>query len=125
LISDQSGNLYGVTATTTEANTVVYELTPAGGGWKFIQLYSFSAYVGSLAKLAMDASGRLDGTILDGGPEVFQLTLSNGEWTQTGFNGFAGNTPYGNVILDASGNVYGTASAGGTHNDGVVFEITP
>jgi uncharacterized repeat protein (TIGR03803 family) len=125
LISDQIGNLYGVTATLSTENTVVYELTPTGGAWTFQQLYSFPAYVGSLAKLAMDSSGRLYGTIVIGGPEVFQLTLSNGQWTQTGFNGGAGAYPFGNVILDASGNVYGTANVGGTNDKGVVFQITP
>lgn len=125
LISDEAGNLYGVTATTSLEETVVYELTPNDGGWTFNQLYSFPAYVGSVAKLAMDPSGRLYGTILIGGPEVFQLTLSNGQWTQTGFNGGAGDYAYGNVILDASGNIYSTANEGGTHDDGVVFEITP
>ncbi len=125
LISDQAGNLYGVTATLDLEDTVVYELTPSDGAWTFNRIYSFPAYVGSLAKLAMDASGRLYGTIVLGGPEVFQLTLSNGQWTQTGFNGFAGNSPYGNVILDASGNVYSTANAGGTFDRGVVFEIKP
>jgi uncharacterized repeat protein (TIGR03803 family) len=29
------------------------------------------------------------------------------------------------VILDASGNIYGTASIGGNDNNGVIFEITP
>jgi len=30
-----------------------------------------------------------------------------------------------NVILDAKGNLYGTASQGGAYNWGVVWEITP
>jgi uncharacterized repeat protein (TIGR03803 family) len=125
LISDQAGNLYGVVADMDSNPDPVYELTPTNGGWTYNQLYSLSSYVGSMAKLAMDSSGRLYGTTLLGGPEVFQLTFSNGQWIQTGFSGSAGYYPYGNVILDAGGNVYGTASEGGTHNDGVVFEITP
>jgi len=125
LISDQSGNLYGVTSTMTTENTVVYELTPTDGAWSYQQLYSFPAYVGSVAKLTMDAAGRLYGTILLGGPEVFQLTFSNGQWTQTGFTGSAGDYPFGSVVLDASGNVYSTANQGGTFDKGVVFEITP
>jgi uncharacterized repeat protein (TIGR03803 family) len=36
-----------------------------------------------------------------------------------------GGQPYGNVSLDANGNLYGTASAGGAYGYGVVFEITP
>ncbi len=124
LIFDQAGNLYGVTSEGTAP--FVYELTPTGDAWTFNQLYQFiNTYVGSLAKLAMDPAGNLYGTVADGNVEVFRLTLSNGQWTQTGFNGGAGAAPYGNVILDASGNVYTTASVGGTHGDGVVFEITP
>ncbi len=125
LISDQAGNLYGVTSTMNFSDTVVYELTPSDRGWTFQQLYSFPAYVGSFAKLAMDPSGRLYGTILEFSPEVFQLTLSDGQWTQTGYSGSAGAYPFGNVILDASGNVYTTANMGGTYDKGVVFEITP
>jgi hypothetical protein len=73
----------------------------------------------------MDPAGKLYGTIYEGGPEVFQLTPSDGQWTLTGFSGNAGAEPSDNVILDASGNVYSTASAGGTYGKGVVFEITP
>jgi uncharacterized repeat protein (TIGR03803 family) len=126
LIFDQAGNLYGAASGENSSVPVVYELTPADGAWTFNQLYAFyGAYVGSLAKLAMDPAGRLYGTIFLGSPEVFQLTPSDGQWTLTGFSGDAGDYPYGNVIFDASGNVYSTASNGGPHNYGVVFEIAP
>jgi len=36
-----------------------------------------------------------------------------------------GGAPTSEPILDASGNVYGTANVGGGTNDGVVFEFTP
>ena len=38
-------------------------------------------------------------------------------------NGDDGGNPYGGVILDAKGNVYGTASGGGASSAGVVFKI--
>ena len=38
-------------------------------------------------------------------------------------NGDDGGNPYGGVILDAKGNVYGTASGGGASGSGVVFKI--
>ena len=114
LIFDQAGNLYGVDS----QDGVVYELTPSGGTWTLSQLYNFDAYQGSFAKLAMDPAGNLYGTLFIADSEVFKLTPSNGGWTQTGFSGGDGLYPFGNVILDANGNVYGTASS-------VAFEITP
>jgi hypothetical protein len=122
LIFDQIGNLYGITNGPTQDQTVVYELTPAGSGWTFNQLYSF--YVGSFAKLTMDPAGNLYGTLFAAGLDVFRLTPSNGQWTQTGFTGGVGDFRYGSVILDASGNVYATASGAGSYGVGAVFEIT-
>ncbi len=120
LIFDQSGNLYGV----TYGFGVVYELMPSNGSWTFNVLYNLEAYLGSLEPLTMDPAGNLYGT-LESADEVFKLTPSNGGWTQTGFSGASGNNPVSNVILDASGNLYATASEGGADNAGVVFEITP
>ncbi len=121
LIFDSQGNLYG----TTLFGGTVFELQRNGTSWAYSELYAYSGFDGPEDSLTMDPAGRLYGTIFGGNPEVLQLTLSNGQWTQTGFNGSAGSEPVGNVILDASGNVYGTASEGGTYNNGVVFEITP
>jgi uncharacterized repeat protein (TIGR03803 family) len=49
------------------------------------------------------------------------------QWTHSVFvnMGFDGGVPDAPVILAADGNFYGTASAGGTNNDGVVFKVTP
>ncbi len=119
LIADSAGNMYGVTSVGGQ-NTggAAYELSPSGGGWTFNVLYGLDAYQGSLAKLALDSSGNLYGTIFIGAPEVFRLTPSDGEWNLTGFNGSAGDEPYCNMILDSAGNLYGAAG-------NVVFEITP
>jgi uncharacterized repeat protein (TIGR03803 family) len=49
-------------------------------------------------------------------------------WTETvltSFSGTGGKTPLAGLIADATGNFYGTASAGGTANDGVIFEASP
>jgi uncharacterized repeat protein (TIGR03803 family) len=121
LISDPSGNLYGITF----FNPEVYELSPSNGGWTYSALYTFGGY-GAVAQPTMDAAGNLYGTIVLGSNiEVFRLTASNGHWTLTGFNGSAGEEPFSNVILDASGILYVTANAGGAYDAGVVFEITP
>jgi uncharacterized repeat protein (TIGR03803 family) len=41
------------------------------------------------------------------------------------FNGQDGAAPYSALILDASGNFYGTTSSGGTLGGGTVFKLTP
>ncbi len=89
-----------------------------------------------LAGLTLDEAGNLYGTTSNGGlhghGSVFKLTSSNGTWTLTSLYDFSdgadGGYPQSNLILDAAGNIYSTASAGGTgcgNGCGVVFEITP
>ena len=81
----------------------------------------------------MDAAGNLYGTTRCDGANrmgnIFKLTPSSGRWTYTALHDFSGGDdgayPLSNVIMDASGNLYGTASAGGSQGHGVVWEITP
>jgi len=126
VIFDQSGNLYGAT---TYGN--VFELTPSG---QLTDLYILTGQV--WGNLVMDKAGSLYGTTLDGGRgfgNVFKLTPSDSGWTYRSLHDFCmagppchdGESPYGNVIIDANGNLYGTASAGGSGGRGVVWEITP
>jgi len=134
LIRDQAGNLYGTTFTAgANGGGTVYEFSPSNGGWTLTTLYSFSGGGGPYAVLTMDAAGNLYGTtLLDGAygqGNVFKLTPSNGSWTYTSLHDFTGGSdggqPFGQVTLDANGNLYGTASIGGASNKGVVWEITP
>jgi len=134
LVFDQSGNLYGTTLSNgAGGGGTVYELSPSDSGWVLTTLHSFSGTDGSYAVLAMDASGNLYGTTFGDGAygygNVFKLTNSNGNWSYTSLYDFTGGTdggqPYGQVALDANGNLYGTASAGGTNGHGVVWEIMP
>ena len=85
----------------------------------------------------MDASGNIYGTTYfggaHGGGSVFKLTPSASGWTSTDLYSFGGGSdgkyPVSNVVIDAQGNLYGTASNGGSgacaHGCGVVWEITP
>lgn len=126
LIFDSSGNLYGVTLCLTGPPCTVYELSPSNGGWTLNVLYTFNdVYEGSAAVLTMDPAGNLYGTLVLANQDVFRLTPSGGHWTLTGFNFPGGDDPEGNVILDASGNVYTTAVLGGNYSKGSIFEITP
>ncbi len=133
---DGAGNVY---VTTNAGGTLgwgnVVKLTPISGGWNETAIYSFTGGAdgaGPFAGVTMDASGNLYGTtqIAGGGSgTVFRLTRSAaGTWGLTmlfRFDGVDGGQSSGGVILDGQGNLYGTASTGGTSRFGVVFEITP
>ncbi len=85
--------------------------------------------------LVADASGNhLFGTTYNGGThgfgEVFELTNSGGTWTETVIYSFLGAAnsdgayPFGGLVLDASGNIFGTTYQGGPSSQGSVFELT-
>ena len=137
LIFDRARNLYGVTAGYAPSGGV-YELSPGQGGWTFTTLHAFQSgeAANSWARLTLDPSGNLYGASQQGGAygngTVFKLTPSNGAWTYSSMHDFNLNanepgTLYGAVVLDASGNIYGTADAGpfDEGGEGAAFEITP
>jgi uncharacterized repeat protein (TIGR03803 family) len=142
LILDSAGNLYGAT-TAGGANNggTAFELSPSNGSWAFSVLYNFggSNYYapGPQANLAFDQSGNLYGTTYAEGANdlgsIFKLTPAAGQWTYTSLYDFSEQYvaayPISNVIFDASGNLYGTTSDGGTpyncgESCGVVWEIS-
>ncbi len=137
LVFDNAGNLYGATSSGgSGSGGTVYQLTPSNGNWTFSVLYSFtgSAYQpGPYDSLTIDAAGNLYGTTTKDGAygagSVFKLTPANGGWTETDLYDFTGGSdgaiPYGSVLMDANGNLYGTASKGGANGYGVIWEITP
>jgi uncharacterized repeat protein (TIGR03803 family) len=136
LIVDQSGNLYGSTSDGgTGGGGTVFELTPSGGIWTYNLLYSLSGGTrcGPWGNLSMDGSGNLYGTtVCDGANNdgnVFELSPSGGSWTYSSLYDFTGGDdgkrPYSTVTIDTAGNLYGTASRGGSHDAGVIWEIAP
>ncbi len=140
LIIDQMGNLYGATGSGgTGGGGTVFEMMPPGHSWTFSTLYGFAGSGGPQGNLIMDQAGNLYGTTVSDGAHgfgsVFKLTSSGGgTWTYTSLYDFTGGSdganPYSSLVFDAAGNLYGTASAGGTGSAcsggcGVIFEITP
>lgn len=135
----------------------IYRLSPPGGGgvnsaWHETTLYSFTGgsdgsgpdMIGGY--LRFDHQGNLFGTTAYGGdanascalPDngcgtVFKLEPISGGWTQTVVHAFAGSpdgaTPFGDVALDSSGNVYGMTLTGGDSDDpyggGTLFQLSP
>jgi uncharacterized repeat protein (TIGR03803 family) len=85
------------------------------------------------AGVVFDQSGNLYGVTQNGGlygdGTIFQLTPSGSGWTETvlyNFNGASdGAEPQGGLVIDGSGNLYGTASSAGPGACGTVFQLAP
>jgi len=155
VIFDASGNLYGTTSQGgTYGQGIVFKLAPTSGGkWKETVIHEFAGYpadgANPAASLVFDSAGNLYGTTEYGGSgdgcgdqyytidcgTVFELSpTSHGGWTETVLYNFQGGTdgcaPGAPVILDNSGNVYGTTELGGIAGQpcyfgaGTVFKLT-
>lgn len=143
LIMDGAGNLYG---TTSEGGTynqgAVFELSPnSGGGWTGTVLHNFgngNDGIAPIGSLIMDAAGNLYGATFNGGQNrdgtVFEVSPGAGGWTESILHSFDGNDGYGpsnGLVMDAAGNLYGTAYQGGNlvvcapFGCGTVFEVSP
>jgi uncharacterized repeat protein (TIGR03803 family) len=144
LTFDHNGNLYGTTCCggdSSQGDGTVFELTRSDKGWTESVLYSFSGGKDGAdpdASVIFDANGNLYGTTANGGNSncsfgcgvVFQLTPnSGGGWTESVLHSFAGGgrdgaIPTAGLIFDSSGNLYGTTSRGGAHDEGTIFQLT-
>ncbi|HXM23772.1 MAG TPA: choice-of-anchor tandem repeat GloVer-containing protein [Terriglobales bacterium] len=117
------------------ATILTVVLLLAGGAWAGTEkvLYSFAggsdgASPYDTGLLVRDSSGNFYGTTYQGGScgagTVFELSSGGKETVLHNFClGGDGGFPFGGVILDSSGNVYGTTEVGGTRNGGTVFEL--
>ncbi|HEY3777667.1 MAG TPA: choice-of-anchor tandem repeat GloVer-containing protein [Rhizomicrobium sp.] len=138
LFIDERGNIYGTTMEGGISNLgVVFDLSPGGSGYTETVLYSFCAQAncadGSVPRggVIMDAAGNLYGTTEGGGDSsgdglVFELSPNGSEWQYTdleNFDGTNGSAPQGGLIIDASGNLFGTTYSGGHRQKGNVFEF--
>jgi uncharacterized repeat protein (TIGR03803 family) len=145
LVSDPQGNFYGTTADGGTADGcngqgcgTVYQLSPAKGGqWKERVIHRFTngkdGSRGSLGALVLDKGGSLYGVAELGGAlgagTVFKMTRAfGGKWSFSTIHAFKGlphpGYPYGGVIFDSNGNLYGTTYFGGANGAGSVFKLT-
>jgi hypothetical protein len=138
----------------------VYELSPPtqkGGAWTETVIYNFKGNTDGqlpIGDLVFDKQGNLYGATQYGGGygscnpsfyqhcgTIFKLSppkTKGGKWTEKVLHGFKGGTtdgatPNGGLVLDSTGAIYGTTSAGGNTNCmgagfvgcGTVFELAP
>jgi uncharacterized repeat protein (TIGR03803 family) len=150
LTVDSRGDLFGTTLLGGSANDgTVYELIPQHGtsGWKASVIHAFTGRHGDgalpVAGLLGSPSGVLYGTTSAGGSSnaggqgtVFSLsppTKQGGAWKEAILHAFQvdhgdGLVPYGDLVADAAGALYGTTEIGGggcVGACGTVFKLTP
>ncbi len=145
LTLDAAGNLYGTTITGGALGFgIAFQLKKASGVWQERVLHTFTEANGDGAApntgLVLKG-GNLYGTTAAGGSGLatcraytdvgcgtaFELSPSIGSWRETILYDFPGgkngSNPSG-LVLDASGNAFGIAQAGGADNAGLVFELS-
>ena len=152
LIIDTAGNLYGTTNQGGISNKgVAFELAinsakriPA-----FKVLHAFGSqsgdgfapyggltYLGAASGIPYDGASPLFGATADGGANAggtaFELTNDGGSWSETIIYNFCskvvgvcrdGRNPSGGLIVDGSGELFGTAQFGGQYGHGIIFKL--
>jgi hypothetical protein len=143
VVFDKAGNLYGVTneggsTCPSPGCGTIFQLAPPaqkGGAWTETILYGFNGTDGSIpvGGAIIDGNGNLYGTTAYGGSGtcllfgdnvgcgvVYELsppTKEGGQWTYTVLYNFQGGKdalfPWGNLVFDKSGNLYGATQFGG------------
>lgn len=152
LAFDNAGNLYGTTdfggaygsACGGNGCGTAFQLKPGTNGiWTLTILHSFgkgSDGAFPVSGLTVDSAGNLFGVTSQGGKHssacfpygcgtVFKLMRKAGKRTERIIHDFDsrtdGNLPRGDLILDDSGALYGTAVFGGLHGAGNAFRLIP
>ncbi len=125
----------GTTDGSAPAGGVAYELRGSGGSWKDRVLYTFTNNGGGedpYAGLLASGKGKFYGTTIEGGSTgsgvAFELVSgSKRHWTEKVLHTFGGaddgSAPYGGLVADSSGHLFGTTVFGGSGNAGTVYEL--
>ncbi|MGB8886311.1 MAG: choice-of-anchor tandem repeat GloVer-containing protein [Candidatus Korobacteraceae bacterium] len=147
LTMDAAGNLYGTTSKITGNAGSVFRLSKRNSSWVFSQLYSFQGNSDGAApdtRPVFGPNGLLIGATAEGGgpgcegygcgtvytltpPPHFAANVLN-NWSENiryRFTGGAnGSAPFGDLIFDQAGNIYGVDGTG-TTGWGAVYRMTP
>jgi uncharacterized repeat protein (TIGR03803 family) len=134
---DAARNLYGTTSGGgAYGYGTVFQLKPSRSGWIENILYNFqNQNDGAIpyAGLIFDHSGNLYGAATEGGNggngggTIFELTPSKGGWNFSllySLPGWGISGTYRNLLLDTTGNIYGTTHCDGANDAGTVYKLT-
>ena len=136
LLLAPNGTLYGATMEGgTQNYGTIYQVGPSGGMWKEKILHNFLSNASDggnpAGGLINGTAGAMFGTTLSGGSggTLYELTKSNGEWTESilyNFNNYSdGVGPLADLTFDKkAGALYGVTAEGGT-NYGTVYQLVP
>jgi|HubBroStandDraft_5_1064220.scaffolds.fasta_scaffold51529_2 uncharacterized repeat protein (TIGR03803 family) len=141
VVVDGTGNLYGTTAVGGKSGLgTVFELSLDAGNWTETVLHSFCAKTNCpdgdvpQSEMVMDAPGNLYG-VAGGGKAgdgvAFKLVPSGKTSQETVLHNFCvktnctdGASPSTGLVMDGSGNLFGTTAGGGRNsNGGTAFEL--
>ncbi len=120
---DPKGNLYGAAEDGGSNHSgTVYKIVPSSpGAWVFSILSTFPPGSGSpTGNVLLDTAARMYGTA----EVVYSLNQVTpvGQWYELVLH--EESQPFGTLVMDGDGNLYGTTYSGGTHGAGSVFELS-
>lgn len=126
---DRAGSIFALakgqtTFTTLAFLTGTHGADPVGG----VVMDAAGNLYGTTVYTTNGLSGnysRLTGIVGAGDGTIFELPKgSHTITTLATFNGTDGQSPQGTLVIDASGNLFGTTRTGGAFGDGTVFELS-
>jgi uncharacterized repeat protein (TIGR03803 family) len=127
VIRDAAGNLYGTTYYGGTGNGGIVFKLDTSGNLTALHSFAMDGYYPA-AGVISDSAGNLYGTAKAGGTGsagvVYKVDTANNYTVLYNFIGAAdGRQPVAGLFQDSAGNLYGTASEGGTSGNGVVFKL--
>ena len=133
LVEGSDGKLYGTTiAGGTSSQGTVFSVGKDGKGYQVLR--SFPVPMGDAqnlySPLTEGGDGALYGAALNGGTGHSGLIFRIGKdgrdytpvWTFT-LNGIEGGHPYGGLVLESNGTIYGATTSGGAERQGALFRL--
>jgi uncharacterized repeat protein (TIGR03803 family) len=147
LLFDKQGNIYGTTVSSTTRRAywgTVFKMTRTADGWSEKVIYGFPPNgdegVTPNSGVIFGPDGNLYGTTSLGGDlgcdsggegcgTVYRLSRVGDNWVNSVVYRFHGTTdgayPFGGLVFDHDGNLYGTTTHGGAGSGGTVFMLEP